>query len=73
MAVYSEKCKSVRNEFLNVQKGKRTKNNALKSVLKCKSVYMGMGMMFFYQFAGYNVVSAFAGVILDQGNKSESR
>ena len=38
---------------------------AAKSVL-CKPLLICSGMMFFYQFAGYNVVTNFAGTILQK-------
>ena len=36
----------------------------LKDVFKCKQMYLGIGITFFYQFAGYNIVTNYAGSIL---------
>ena len=36
----------------------------LTSLFKCKNLFLGLGMCFFYQFAGYNVVANYAGSIL---------
>ena len=33
----------------------------LKDVFKCKQMYLGIGITFFYQFAGYNIVTNYAG------------
>ena len=36
----------------------------LTNLFKCKNLFVGIGMCFFYQFAGYNVVANYAGSIL---------
>ena len=36
------------------------------STILCKSILICIGMMFFYQFAGYALVVSFAGKILQQ-------
>jgi len=36
----------------------------LTNLFRCKNLFLGIGMCFFYQFAGYNVVANYAGSIL---------
>lgn len=38
----------------------------LRNMFSCKGLYIDAGFMFFYQFAGYNVVTNYAGVILQK-------
>ena len=43
---------------------------AMKNLISCKSLYIDIGLMFFYQFAGYNVVTSFAGSILKRDEEA---
>ena len=40
--------------------------DVLKNLICCKSLYVDIGFMFFYQFAGYVVVTNYAGSILQK-------
>ena len=39
--------------------------------LSCPEIWKGLGLMFFYQFAGYNVVSFYATSILNNPKETE--
>ena len=43
---------------------------AIKNLIFCKSLYIDIGLMFFYQFAGYNVVTNYAGSILKRDEEA---
>ena len=43
----------------------------LKKYLCCGEIWKGLGLMFFYQFAGYNVVSFYATSILKHPRRTE--
>ena len=43
----------------------------MKQYLCCGEVWKGLGLMFFYQFAGYNVVSFYATSILNRPKETE--
>ena len=47
-----------------------SENSSFTNLFQCKNLFLGLGMMFFYQFAGYNVVANYAGVIL-QADKDQ--
>jgi len=40
--------------------------DVLKNLICCKSLYVDIGFMFFYQFAGYVVITNYAGSILQR-------
>ena len=42
----------------------------MKNLISCKSLYIDIGLMFFYQFAGYNVVTNYAGSILKRDEEA---
>ena len=44
--------------------------DVLKNLISCKSLYISIGFMFFYQFAGYNVVTNYAGSILQRDEEA---
>ena len=44
--------------------------DVMKNLVSCKSLYISIGFMFFYQFAGYNVVTNYAGSILQRDEEA---
>ena len=44
--------------------------DVMKNLISCKSLYISIGFMFFYQFAGYNVVTNYAGSILQRDEEA---
>ena len=47
------------------------KSTDIKEYLCCPEIWKGLGLMFFYQFAGYNVVSFYASSILNNPKETE--
>ena len=47
------------------------KSTDIKEYLCCPAIWKGLGLMFFYQFAGYNVVSFYASSILNNPKETE--
>ena len=47
------------------------KSTDIKGYLCCPEIWKGLGLMFFYQFAGYNVVSFYATSILNNPKETE--
>ena len=45
-------------------KSEYTSKSGWKDVIQCKQWYLGVGITFFYQFAGYNIITNYAGSIL---------
>ena len=49
----------------------KMKATDIKEYLCCPEIWKGLGLMFFYQFAGYNVVSFYASSILNNPKETE--
>ena len=43
----------------------------IRKYVCCAEIWRGMGLMFFYQFAGYNVVSFYAASIIQHPQATE--